>query len=135
MKTEKVIYNSITLAFKLPARPWVPGTVGVGAGIDWSAAGVPSAWVTRRDRTLQINQRLLESEWPAFRAFLEWAQSGGTFAWHPDATAGTSYTCYLLSPTIDEEVRPQRGQYFGEMEVSFTIRRTDGAAIDEVYYV
>src|SRR5690606_28375521 len=118
----------------LPARDWQPGTMGVGAGLEFSAAGVPSAWVTRRDRTLRVTQRFTEDQWPDVRAWLEHAQAGGTFSWFPDSTGGTSYTCYLVAPTPDEDVRPARMDYFGGMEITYTIRRTDGQAIDEEFY-
>lgn len=136
MRTQLITYGSgpTSLTFTLPARTWVPGTVGVGAGMETSAAGVPSAWITRRDRTLTITQRFTEDEWPDVRAWLEHAQNGGTFVWWPDSSGGTSHTCYLVSPTPDEEVVPQRTEYFGGMEITFKIRRTDGAAIDEVFF-
>lgn len=134
MRLQRVTYGATSLTFGLPARPWTPGTRGVGAGAETSAAGIPSTWVTRRERTLQIVQRFTEGQWPAVRAFLDHAQVGGTFAWFPDSTVGTSHTCYLVSPTIDEDVRPTRGEYFGSMEILLTIRRTDGAAIDEGYF-
>lgn len=134
MRIPKIVYNATTLTFTLPARAWVPGTVGVGAGIAWSAAGVPSAWVTRRDRTLSLTQRITESEWPTFRAFLDWAQAGGSFDWYPDASLSTKYTCYLTAPAINEDVRPVAGEFPGDLEVSYTIRRASGAAIDEEFY-
>lgn len=134
-RLQKIVYDGTTLAFTLPCRPWVPGSVGVGAGVEWAAAGVPAAWVTRRDRTLTMVQRITEAEWAPFRAFLDWAQEGGTFAWYPDASSGTNHTCYLLSPTIDEDVRPQHGDFPGDLETPpFTIRRTDGAAIDVAFF-
>ena len=136
LRLQKITFGAgpTSLTFSVPARPWVPGTVGVGAGIEWSAAGVPAAWITRRDRTLTITQRFTEDQWPAVLAWLEDAQQGNAFSWFPDSTAGTSHTCYLVSPTIDEDVRPQRGEYFGEMSLTYTIRRTDGALIDEDFF-
>jgi len=136
MRLQQITYGvgPTTLAFTLPARIWTPATQGVGAGIEFSAAGTPAAWVTRREYTLTVTQRLVESEWPAVRAWLEHAQGGGTFAWFPDADEATSHTCYLVRPTIEEDVRPARTEYFSGMEITFTIRRTDGAAIDEVFF-
>lgn len=135
LRLQKIVYNSITLSFTLPCRAWIPGSVGVGAGIEWSAADVPAAWVTKRRRSLRIAQRITEAEWVTYRAFLDWAQVGGSFDWYPDATSGTNHTCYLLAPTIDEEVRPTRSETFdGDMEVAFTIMRTDGAAIDTAFF-
>lgn len=135
MRFPKIVYNSITLTFSLAAQPWLPATRGVGAGVESGASGVPSAWKTRREYALEIVQRITEAEWPGYLAFLEWAQDGNAFAWYPDAGAGTSHTCYLVSPTIDEYVRPDRDTYPGDMVVKFTIRRTDGALIDEDFFV
>lgn len=136
MRLQKVTYGAgpTALTFDLPARPWVPGTVGIGAGREESASGIPSVWYTRRDRSLHILQRFTESQWSSVRAFLDHAQAGGSFAWFPDSADATSYTCYLVAPRIDEDVRPTRGEYFGSMELLLTIRRTDGGAIDEVYF-
>lgn len=134
MRVQKIVYNAITITFTIPCRPWTHGTVGIGAGMKTAASGVVAGWVTRSDRTLRIRQRLRETEWAAFRAFLDWAQVGGTFAWYPDAAAGTNYTCYLVKPEPNEHVEPVRGEFPGELEVEFMIRRTNGAPIDEVYW-
>lgn len=136
MRRQRITYGAgpAVLTFALPARDWTPGTVGIGGGLEFSAAGVPSSWVTRRERTLTIIQRLLETEWPAVRAWLEYAQGGGTFVWYPDAVGATWHTCYLVSPGPEEEVRPLRTEHFGAMELTFTIRRTDGAPIDEKFF-
>lgn len=134
MKTQKIVFGGTTLTFTHPARPWVPGTIGVGAGVAFSASGVPSAWVTRRDRTLHVVQRIDEGEWPDFRDFLDYAQAGGSFDWYADAGEAGHHTCYLVAPTIAEDVRPTRSEFPGSMEVQYTIRRTDGAAIDEAFF-
>lgn len=134
MRTSKITYGSTTLTFALPARSWMPRTAGVGAGVEWSAAGVPASWATRRARTLEIVQRVTEGEWPQVRAWIEHAQEGGTFVWFPDASDSTSHTCYLVGPAIDEEVKPTPTDFGGVWEITFTIRRTDGAAIDEPFY-
>lgn len=133
--TPKVVYNSTTLLFTRPARPWIPGTQGVGAGRAESAAGVPSVWVTRRDRLLSVPLRFTESEWPSVRAWLVWAMDGGgSFAFYPDQNEATSYTVYLVSPSIADEVAPSRGEHFGEMELTVKIRTTAGTAIEPAYY-
>lgn len=134
MRTQKVVYGATTLALAWPVRPWTPGTVAVGAGREESAAGVPSAWVTRRDRTLLVTLRFPEEAWPDVRAWIEYAQGGGTFSWYPDAALTTHHTCYLIAPAVDEHVRPTRAEDPGEMELVVEIRRTDGAAMDEEYF-
>lgn len=134
MKLQKYVYNAITLIPVIMAGPWLPGIQGVGAGIAFGASGIPAAWETRKDRTLLIPLRFEESQWPAVRAFLEWAQLGGTFQFYPDNALGTNYVCYLLSPTIDQELRPERDPaYASGMRISIVIRRTDGVALEPSY--
>ena len=132
----KIVYDGNTLTFSQPCRAWTPGSMGIGAGVEWSAADVPSAWVTKRRRTLTLVQRITEAEWPDVRDFLDWAQAGGSFQWYPDSGSGTNHTCYLLAPTIDEDVRPVHSDaYGGDMETPpLTIMRTDGAAIDVSFF-
>lgn len=134
MRLQRIEYGPTTLALSLPARSWTPAIVGIGAGMEWSAAGVPSAWATRRDRTLEVVQRITEAEWPTVRAWLEYAQMGGVFAWYPDASKPGAHVCYLVAPAIDEEVRPTETDFGGVWEITFTIRRTDGGPIDEEFY-
>jgi hypothetical protein len=134
--TPKVVYNSITLLFTLPCRPWISTTRGVGAGKEESAAGVPSVWVTRREYPLRVPLRFLESEWPSVRAWLVWAMDGGgSFSFFPDQSVGTSYTCYLVRPTTDEDVVPSPDpEYPKARELEVTVRRTTAAAIDTAYF-
>lgn len=134
MRLLKIIWNATTLTFTIPPRTWRPGTVAVGAGSETSASGVPAAWVTRRDYTLRIPLRFTESEWPAVRAWLEYAQAGGSFDVYPDSAAVTAYTCYLAEPRIDEPLEPDPGEYFGSMELSVLVRTTAGTAIEPAYF-
>lgn len=106
----------------------------VGAGREESAAGVPSAWVTRREYPFRIPLRFTEAEWPAVRAMIEYGQDGGVVTVFPDQANATSYACYLIAPLFDSPVRPTRGEHFGTLELTVEFRRTTAAAIDEAYY-
>lgn len=131
----RIVWNATTLDATLSARPFRHGLPqGIGAGIEHSASGLPSVWVTRWERRLTVVQRITEAEWPAFRAWLEWAMAGGTFTW-ASASGGTAHTCYLVSPDITTGGDLTQLPYPGDQELTYTIRRTDGAAIDEVSYV
>lgn len=135
MRVPRFDWDASTLTLSIPAKPWTPGTQGIGAGREESAAGVPSAWITRRDYTMGVELVFTEAEWPSVRAMIEHGQEGGVITWYPDAAVpATSYACILVAPAIDEDVRPARGEYFGTLVLSITLRRTTGAAMDPVFY-
>lgn len=134
MHFPRIVYNAVTLDATLPARPLrheLPRAVG--GGIGWSAAGVPAAWVTRWERLLTVAQRIAESEWPAFRAWLEHAMQGGSFTWAL-GPGGDPYTCYLVKPDLTAGGELPRLDYPGDHELVYTIRRADGVAIDEASF-
>jgi hypothetical protein len=133
-QTPKFVYGATTLTLTHPVRPWTAGTQGMGAGIEWSAAGIPSVWETRREHTRDIPLRFTEAEWPGVRAMLLHGMGGGAITYYPDQALATSHACYLLAPEIGDAVRPARGEYVGMLELTITLRRTDGAAMDGVYY-
>lgn len=128
------VSRASTLALTIPTRSWSPGTMGVGAGSEESAAGVPSAWITRRDYTLRVPLRFTESEWPAVRAWIEDAQGGSTFDFYADAAAAAYHTCYLIDPKIDAAVEPTRGEHFGTFDLPVLIRTTAGTPIEPAYF-
>lgn len=134
MRVPRITYASTTLLFTIPNRVWTPGTQGIGAGSEESAAGIPAAWITRRDYTLRVPLRFTEAEWPAVRAWLAYAQAGGSFTFFPNAATGTSYTCYLVEPRIDERVEPAPGEHWGTLELAVVIRTTAGTAIEPAYF-
>lgn len=130
----RIVYNSTTLDASLAIRPLRHGLpVGVGAGMEVSAAGVPSAWVTRWERPLTVVQRITESEWPAFRAWYEWGMVGGSFTWALDP-GDTANTCYLVAPSITDGGEVPHLEFPGDLELTYTIRRADGVAIAEVSF-
>lgn len=129
----KVTYGATTLTLTISQAPWTPSSTAVG-GSDTSAAGVPEGFVIRRDRALDLRIRFYESEWPAVRAWLEYAQPGGAFTIQPEAAVATSYTCYLVSPALGEPIRPERGEHFGTFDMGLSVRTTNGAPIEPEYF-
>lgn len=131
----KFASGSNTATLTIAQRPWVPGVVVMG-GADTSWAGVPEAWVDREDRTLALRISCYESEWPALRAVLVYAQrNAAAITWWPDAAVpGTSYSVYLVTPAIGDVLQPERGDHAGTYEISITVRSVDGTAIEPAYY-
>jgi hypothetical protein len=132
----KVLYNGTTLTFTLPMRPFTPGTKAIG-GHGESGAGVPCKFVIRRDRFLDVVLRFYESEGPAVRAWLEWAQDAtpGAFTVWPDAAVpGTSKSSYLVSPQVGEDTQPTHDQFEGTFEQRVKIRSADGSPYDWQYW-
>jgi hypothetical protein len=113
-----------TLDFTLPQRLWTPLSIAVG-GSEVSAAGVPESFVIRRDQLLDLRLAFREGEWPAVHAWLAWMQdTAGFCVFYPDRAVGTSRTCYLETPKVGEEIRPERGDYPGIYELAVRLRST-----------
>jgi hypothetical protein len=120
----KVAYGTATLVFSLPQRLWTPVSTAVG-GSDVSAAGVPESFVIRRDQSLDLRLVFREAEWPAVHAWLAWMQdTAGSCRFHPDRDAAGYRTCYLESPKVGEEIRPERGDHPGIYEIGVRLRAT-----------
>lgn len=130
----KVEYDEgrATLRLTLPQNLWVPGSTAVG-GSETSAAGVPESFVIRRDQTLDVRLRLRESEWPAVHAWLAWMQdTAGSCRFFPDRDALDGHPCYLQSPGVGDEIRPERGEYPGTYEIALRLRSTLGTEVFDV---
>jgi hypothetical protein len=113
-----------TLQLTLPQRLWTPVSTAVG-GTGVSAAGVPESFVIRRDQSLDLRLVFRESEWPAVHAWLAWMQdTAGNCLFFPNRAASTYYICYLESPKVGEEIRPERGDYPGIYEIAVRLRST-----------
>lgn len=126
----KVIYNGVTVTLSLPQRPWTPGSTAVG-GTDTSAGGVPESFVIRRDQTLDVRLQLWEREWPAVHAWLSWMQgTAGSCQFFPHREDTLNHTCYLDTPKVGEEIRPERGDFPGTYEIGLRLRDTGGRAFD-----
>jgi len=134
MMLPRIVYSSTTIDATLAARPVrheIPKNIG--GGIEFSASGVPASWPGRWERPLTVTQRITESEWPSFRSWLEHAMLGGSFTW-ADNPGGTANTCYLVSPMLDAGGEVAHLEYPGDQEFTYSIRRTDGAAIAAVNF-
>jgi hypothetical protein len=123
--------HTVTLSFTYPQRLWTPSSSTVG-GTNTSAAGVVESFVIRRDQMIDVRLVFAEREWPAVLAWIAWAQdSAGTFRFWPDATAPSDvFICWLESPKVGEEVRPERGEFSPTYEITLKLRSADGAAFD-----
>lgn len=113
-----------TLELSLPQRLWTPLSVAVG-GSDVSAAGIPESFVIRRDQVLEVRLLFREGEWPAVHDWIAWMQDNAGFCrFFPDRDAAYFRACYLDSPRVGDEVRPDRGEYPGTYEIGLRLRTT-----------
>lgn len=130
----RITYAAVILDATLAARPLRPGLpIARAGGREDSAAGIPSGYVVRWEYPLTIEQRLTEVEWPSFRAWLVHAMLGGSFTW-AKSPGSTAHTCYLVTPALTDGGELPSLDYPGDYELQYTIRRADGAAIDEVSF-
>jgi hypothetical protein len=121
---------------RLPQRPWDPGTDTLG-GSDVSAAGVPAAFLIRRDPLWHVTLRFPEGEWPNVERLIAHGQGAGSITFYPDRLSGLSHTVYLLSPAMGERVRPRRSDEPSTQEIDLVLRRTTtgaGTAVADLYY-
>lgn len=128
----KVTYNSGTvLTLSIPQRLWRPRSYGEG-GHDISAAGIPESFKKRRDQLVRVLLRFTEAEWPSVLTWLEWAQdNSASFSFQFDKDdALTSYTVYLHSPVMGEDIEPQRGEAAGTYDLEVVLRSTNGTRFD-----
>lgn len=104
-------------------RPWAPADNTVG-GSRISAAGIPAAYVVRRDGLLDLTLRFWESEWTDLLNLVAWGQAANTLTWFPEATdLGTSWDVYLDSPAPGSRFGPSRdGDFPRVMELTVTLR-------------
>lgn len=136
--TPEFVYGAVpvTLSLQVPVRPWSHGVRARGADAEESAAGVPSVYVHRWEYPTRFVIRFPESQWPDVRAMLQHGMEGGTITYHPQGVAGgTSFVCYLVSPTVQEEVEPgPDAELRGWLELPIRLRRTTAAAITGEYF-
>lgn len=123
----------VTLELRLPQRPWLPGTGTVG-GSDVSAAGVPSAFLIRRDHTWSLTLRFFESEWPSIERLVAHLQGGSSATWYPDAGQDETRTVYGVTPAMGDPVTPRRGDDPGTLELDLVIRRTTTAVVRDRFF-
>lgn len=124
-----------TVTLTCPMQPPRPATWTTGAGRREAANGLPSVWPGTRFHGTRLTLVGTEDEWDDVRALLVWAaDSGSSFTFWPDAaTAGTSYTVYLIAPVVTDRIEPNwTGGGFWTFEIE--VRQTTGAAIDVAYH-
>jgi hypothetical protein len=103
-------------------RQWRVG-VALVAGIEFSAARVPSSWLHRTDHTLRQTVRAWETERTALLRMLRHAMLGGLVDVFPDAEESLFRPCYLLSPRLEESgvpVEPEPGPFEHVLEIGLT---------------
>ena len=107
-------------------------------GSEWiqSPAGVEDAWIVGRDYYLNVDIRWIPTNnttnpnatgWDGatgFRAFIEWAQDKNIFRWYPNASTGTYYSCYLVSPTDETSLTYEQD---GTRAISLVMRNPTSA--------
>lgn len=121
-------YGGLTFETTLPARPWTPIDDTVG-GSRVAAAGIPAAYIVRRDALLDLPLRVLETEWPALANLVAFGQSAQPFLWFPETLLTESFTVYLENPKPGERWSPTRSSEYPRMlEMTLTLRGV-GAAV------
>lgn len=107
-------------------------------GMRESASGTArAAFTIRRDYLLDITLRFPETELSAVETMHAWMEDniGTAFRFWPDvAITGTSFDCYLVSPVQGEDLAPTRADLPSDLEVTLTIRRTNGASFGLAWY-
>jgi hypothetical protein len=127
----KIEYNATTLTLTEPQKLWTPSAKPHG-GSAVSDAGVPEAFIIRRDYRAKVVLRFNQTEWAAMDAWIDWGQSGQSFDfWFDKDLIATKYTCYLESPMMgDGEVEPVRESYRYIYSIECILRTTNGTIFD-----
>lgn len=136
----QVVYSAsnTVVPFTIPMRLWEPDSHAVG-GEGVSAAGIPEAFIIRRDEKAHLKLRFTESEWAAVRTWLIWAHNNRATAFtfyfqrSPDLPVG-GIAAYLDAPKATDSIKPTRGETKGTWDLEITIRSTTGTPIDVVAY-
>lgn len=88
-----------------------------------SGAGIPVAYMARRDALMMVTLRVMEDEWEDCLAFLQFGQSAASFLWYPDADEATNFAVYLETPKMGERIKPARdGQFARMFQMPVTLR-------------
>lgn len=127
--------NEVDVSLQLPCRPWGRRSPTVG-GSRVAAAGVPGAYVVRRDHVLLLPLRFYESEWPDVDALVTWGQLGESLLWYPDANVvGVSSEVWLHSPAAGDDYSPSRmSSYQPVLELTLELRSVAATVWSIGYY-
>jgi hypothetical protein len=114
-------------------RPWelVVETTG---GQDESAAGIPEAFVIRRDQILSVRLRFWESEWLALEEMVAYLQDTASPLRFHARRSMPGDMCYLVSPKVGDRFAPSRGDKPGTHEVTIQLRKVDGSRWNLSYF-
>jgi hypothetical protein len=118
---------------RLPQRVWTAGVSTVG-GTDVSGAGVPAAFLIRRDHPWRLTLRFWESEWPSVERLVAHLQSGGSATFYPDRLSAESHTVYGVSPAMGEDVSPRISDEPAVRELDIVIRPTTSTTVRRTYH-
>lgn len=113
-----------------PCLTWDPVDGSVGSRTI-SGAGVPAAYVARRDALLDVRVRLMETELGDAIAFLRAAQLE-PLRWYPDSTQldpEDGFDVFLESPAAGEAIRPQRDTSYQRLFVLPLVLRAADADV------
>lgn len=127
--------SAVDFQMSLPQLPWDFGSIPIG-GSDVSGAGVPESFEIRKENLLHLTLRFTEAEWPSVERLVHHLQGSGTADLSPDRDdgAGATHTVYGSSPAMGEEVRPNRSEEPGILELPVTVRRTTDAVFTDQYF-
>lgn len=122
----KVSYGTgpTVLTFTQSQKLWHPKSKDVG-GSNRSDAGIPETFIIRREYTVDVEIRFLESEWAAVDTWLASVIAGTAFDWWFDKDDNaTKYTVYLESPSVGNEIAPKRDAFGKVFTLQLTFRTT-----------
>lgn len=124
----KFLCGATTYTLTQPQKLWTVHSKSHGGG-DVSDAGVPEAFIIRRDQLVDVEIRFLESEWAIIDTIIAFGQTGQSFTfWFDKDDNATDYVVYLDSPSIgDGDVSPTRDSYVGVYTLRMTLRTTDAS--------
>jgi len=104
-------FGDSSLQLTYPITRWDPGARTEGRMLT-AAGGALGPALRLRKYLLAFSLRFTEDEWPDVIRFIEFAQTGASFTWFPNAqdllAAPASVTVFLEEPRLATVVRPQR---------------------------
>ena len=95
--------------------------------------GATATYLRRKDRLLATPLLVMESEYSAVMAWLDWcyANGMGPYTFRPDQLIATEYTMYLEAPGFGEAWSPERDdEEPGTFVFNITHRRTTDTLIN-----
>jgi hypothetical protein len=134
----RFIYGATEVTLSLPMTLWRHGGHSTG-GRERTAGGRDAAWLVDRARRLAVGLRFDATEWPAVRAFLEYAQTGASVTFDPDSAGLTPQLEPLLvqleAPTIEDGLQPTPdSNYPRVLALAIVLRRSDGLGWPLAYF-